>query len=145
MPRLIESFDSLIDCSRIWIHNHLSHKWIFKHLAKRGKWLSCVVLWFLICIVHRLSVFTMSHMHIGSSLCNWLNVKDFNARNMCNISNLSDCNGTWTHDQLVCKGTLILRLFWARRSLTFRDLQSIDSLETRKLHLASFTQFYCWD
>ena len=33
-------------------------------------------------------------------------VKELHARNRYDIWSLSDCNGTWTHNHLVCKRTL---------------------------------------
>ena len=41
-----------------------------------------------------------------SKLYSCLNVKQLLARNKCNIWSLSDCNGVWTHNHLVCKRTL---------------------------------------
>ena len=91
-----------------------------------------------------------------STLYSCLNVKELLARNRGDIWRLSDSNGIRTHSHLVCKRTLtslgkllriplrtkwlwvripllslkiqILRLFRARSSLTFRQLESVDSL-----------------
>ena len=34
---------SLTDCNWTWTHNHLLHKRTLNHLAKLGKWLSCII------------------------------------------------------------------------------------------------------
>ena len=41
-----------------------------------------------------------------STLYNCLNIKELLARNRRNIWGLSDYNGTWAHNHLVCRGTL---------------------------------------
>ena len=41
-----------------------------------------------------------------STLYRCLNVKELLARNRCEILNLSDCNGTKTHNHLLCKRTI---------------------------------------
>ena len=43
---------------------------------------------------------------IESTMYSCLNVKKPLVRNRCDIWNLSDCNGTWTQNHLVCKQTL---------------------------------------
>ena len=43
---------------------------------------------------------------IESTMYSCLNVKKLLVRNRSDIWNLSDCNGTWTHNHLVCKQTL---------------------------------------
>ena len=91
-----------------------------------------------------------------STLYSCLNVKELLARNRGDIWRLSDSNGIRTHNHLVCKRTLtslgkllrislrtkwlwvripllslklqILRLFQVRSSLTFRQLEGVDSL-----------------
>ena len=42
-----------------------------------------------------------------STLCSCLNVKELLAQNRHKFWNLSDCNGTWTHNHLICKLILI--------------------------------------
>ena len=67
-----------------------------------------VVLWLLICKVHLIVCsYHVTHTFQSESILHsCLNVKDLLARNSRNIWNLSDCNGTRTHDHLVRKRTL---------------------------------------
>ena len=84
-------------------HNHLVHKRTLNHLAKLSN--NWVVLWVLICTVN----LTVCSYHVTyifrceSILYSYLNVKELLARSRCKIWTLSDCNGIWTHNHLICK------------------------------------------
>ena len=58
-----------------------------------------------------------------------LNVKKLPAQNGCNIWSLNDCNGTWTHNHLVCKQTLnhsakLACFVWPKRPVWFDQCSS---------------------
>ena len=112
------------------------------------KWLNdWVVSWVLICMVHLTvrSYHVMYAFQSESTLYSFLNVKELLARNRHKIWSLSDCNWTrtqnhWYHFHLPLdpvhlrsKWLLvwvplqllklqILHLYWARSSLTFRQI-----------------------
>ena len=92
---------SLSDCNAIRTHYHLVRKQTFNHLAKLAKWLSCVV-----------STYQLNHLApLAKSLSVHLQTK-----------------WLWVRVLLQPLKLQILCLFQARSSLTFRQLQSVDSL-----------------
>ena len=84
-------------------------------------------LWVLMCTVHLIMCFYQFTYAFQSefTLCSYLNVKELLARNRRDIGRLSDSNGIWTHNHLVCKKTFncfakLLRV----HSLMFSTLHS---------------------
>ena len=113
------------DCNETRTHNHLVRKQTLNYLAKLpNDW---AVLWVLICTV----LLTACSYHATymfqseSTLYSCLNVKEPLAQNRHEIWSLSDCNGTQTHNHLVCKRTRrakwILNLFLKHSSCTCQE------------------------
>ena len=81
------------------------------------------VLWVLTCMVHLTECFyhVTYEFDSESTLYSCLNVKELLARNRRHIWRLSDCNGTRTHNHLICKRTVnhLAKLAkWLSRAVT---------------------------
>ena len=71
------------------------------------------VLWVLIFMVHWLCFCRVTYAFKGeSALSNWLIVKEIFAWNRRDIWNLSNSNGTRTHNHVICKRTLNYLAKW---------------------------------
>ena len=131
------------DCNGNWTDNDLVRKWTLCYLSKVVKWLSCFVSTYL--YMHWLCTFIMSHKRLQ-----WIWSLGMCVTQSCtrkwNIQ-ISTHNATQSFSQIAKwlnagSGTRrfrawfplqslkfqILRLFQGRSSLTFRQLQSVDSL-----------------
>ena len=88
-------------------HNHLVRKRTLNNLAKLVKWLSCVVS--TICTVHLVVCYyyVAYGFQSESTLYNCLNIKELLAWKRRDIWSLSDTNGSWTHNHLVWKRSLV--------------------------------------
>ena len=96
----------ICDCNCTQSHNHLVCKRTLNHLAKLAKWLSCVVSTYPYDAFD--CIFLSCHKLVSESICTLqlFNVKKLFAQNRCDIWNLSDCNGTQTHNHIFSKRTL---------------------------------------
>ena len=105
---------SLSDCKWTRTHNHLVSKRTLSHLVKLVKWFSCVVSTYLHGALN--CMLSSCHVHISewTTLYSCLNLKELLAQNRSEI---------WSFRlQLQSLKLQISSLFWARSSLTFRQL-----------------------
>ena len=97
---------SLSDCNWNLTQNHLLRKRTLNHVAKRLKWLSCVVSAYLYGAIDCIFLSCQHVFQRKYPLYNCFNVKELLSRSRHVMWNLNDFNYTWTQNQLVRKETL---------------------------------------